>query len=241
MTSRRVLVVDDEPQIHEDFRRILEVQTSGNDLDWDEDQEQLREEPDESFLIDSAHQGEDAYLRVRESIQNGLPYAVAFVDMRMPPGWDGLATIEHLWQADPELQVVICTAYADYSWRDITRRLGGNDRLLIIKKPFEPVEIRQAAATLATKRSLADQTRKRTVELARLAQDHMRALQEAQAQNRRQGELLSIAQSQVGVILSQTSRALEGSSGADDALQAIARSAQVMQEAFEAQNRATDT
>ncbi|MBH0202209.1 MAG: hypothetical protein HP496_07935, partial [Nitrospira sp.] len=89
------------------------------------------------------------------------PYAVAFVDMRMPPGWDGLETIERMWEVDPEIQAVICTAYTDHSWDDIIRRLGYDDRLLILQKPFSSVEVSQLAASLTTKWNLARQARQR--------------------------------------------------------------------------------
>nr|BFE94579.1 hypothetical protein GCM10020185_51150 [Pseudomonas brassicacearum subsp. brassicacearum] len=54
--------------------------------------------------------------------------------MRMPEGWDGAKTIEELWKRDPQLQVVVCTAYSDYSWDELLDRLNGHDRLLILKK-----------------------------------------------------------------------------------------------------------
>ena len=63
----------------------------------------------------------------------GQPYALAFIDVRMPPGWDGLETISHLWQADPDLQIVICTAYSDYDWKDIEQRLGVSHNFVILK------------------------------------------------------------------------------------------------------------
>ena len=72
-------------------------------------------------------------------------YALAFVDMRMPPGWDGLETIERLWAVDPHVQVVICSAHSDYDWTDFVERLGLTDKLLVLKKPFEPIEVLQCA------------------------------------------------------------------------------------------------
>jgi signal transduction histidine kinase len=98
----------------------------------------------------------------------GRPYAVAFVDMRMPPGWDGLETIEHLWKTDPELQVVICTAYTDHSWEDIVRRLGHDDRLLILQKPFSSIEVSQLATSLTMKWNLGLQARE-SLEAAKAA------------------------------------------------------------------------
>jgi len=74
---------------------------------------------------------------VREAVRAARPFAVAFVDVRMPPGWDGVETTCRLWEADPDLQVVICTAYSDHSWDEMIARLGTSDRLVILKKPFD--------------------------------------------------------------------------------------------------------
>ena len=59
----------------------------------------------------------------RAALERGQPYAMAFVDMRMPPGWDGLKTIEELWKVDPDVQVVICSAHTDYDWSEVVERL----------------------------------------------------------------------------------------------------------------------
>jgi two-component system, sensor histidine kinase and response regulator len=80
---------------------------------------------------------------------------VAFVDMRMPPGWDGLETIEHLWYADPDIQIVICSAYSDHPWEDVSRRIGDTDKLLILMKPFNSIEVVQIANALTKKWNLA--------------------------------------------------------------------------------------
>jgi two-component system NtrC family sensor kinase len=81
---------------------------------------------------------------------------MAFVDMRMPPGWDGVKRIERLWAADPRLQVVICTAYSDTSWEEVLQRLDARDRLLILKKPFDNIEERQLACGLYAKWRMAE-------------------------------------------------------------------------------------
>ena len=69
---------------------------------------------------------------VHQATAAGNPYALAFVDVRMPPGWDGIETIDRLWQTDPNLHVVICTPYSDYSWERMEERLGRSDRLFIL-------------------------------------------------------------------------------------------------------------
>ncbi len=160
----RLLVVDDNPNIHQDFRKILggdsEFYLRG-DKSWEFDEEEEESEFD-SYDLDFAIQGQQAVELASQSLEEGRPFAVAFVDMRMPPGWDGLETIQRLWDVDPHIQVVIVTAYTSYRREDIVDRLGNTDKLLFIRKPFDIVEIEQLAATLSKKwidsRKVAERT-----------------------------------------------------------------------------------
>ena len=88
---------------------------------------------------------------IEKALADGQPYMLAFVDMRMPPGWDGLETIAHIWEVDPDIQVVICSAYCDYSWSEMTDKLGRRDNLLILEKPFDINEVTQLAAAMTEK------------------------------------------------------------------------------------------
>ncbi len=159
-SNRRILLIDDTLGIHEDFRKILAPAVASTALD-DVESELFGSEATPSsaqgFELDSAYQGEEGLAKVRAAQQTGLPYALAFVDMRMPPGWDGVQTIERLWQDDPLLQVVICTAYADYSWGEVLERLDVADRLLILKKPFDAIEVSQLANALCAKWQMTQQ------------------------------------------------------------------------------------
>ncbi len=92
---------------------------------------------------------------------------VAFVDVRMPPGIDGIETSERLWKIFPELQIVICTAYSDYSWEEMIARLPQRDRLLILKKPFAAIEALQLASALREKSLLAQRARHHLAETER--------------------------------------------------------------------------
>ncbi len=157
LVNRRLLIIDDNPAIHHDFRKVLCSHAK------DSAQEVLATlEADifggltpaaacPIFEIDSAHQGQEGVAMAREALIEGRPYAVAFVDMRMPPGWDGLKTIEQLWEADPDVQVVIFSAYTDYDWTEVIDRLGHSDKLLVLRKPAEPIEILQCATALGRK------------------------------------------------------------------------------------------
>ncbi len=153
--NNRILVIDDNRAIHEDLRKILAGGLDG-DEDLLSDENLLFGRPQTStsftpFEIESAYQGEDGLALVRAKLSEDKPYALAFVDVRMPPGWDGVETIKQLWQVDPNLQVVICTAYSDYSWTDIYAKLGHSDSLLILKKPFDNIEVIQLAHALTRK------------------------------------------------------------------------------------------
>ena len=183
-TNRRILIIDDTPAIHEDFRKVLADQ--GGDIGGLNAMEaalfgEVAAHPaTESFDIDSAHQGQEALEMVQTALAEGRPYALAFVDVRMPPGWDGIETIAHLWTVDAHLQAVICTAYSDYSWDETIAKLGQNDRLLILKKPFDDVEVRQLAHALVEKWNLGRQAQLRMNDLEALV--HQRT-QEIRQQN----------------------------------------------------------
>ncbi len=171
--KKRILVVDDNAEIHKDFRKIL---SHGIKPATDNDEAILFGLPDtidaHEYEIDSAYQGQEALDLVKRSLLDQNPYALAFIDMRMPPGWDGVETIKQIWAVDPCIQMVICSAYSDHSWEDITRELGNSDNLLILKKPFEIIEINQMASALTRKweliANLQNLVKNRTVELERL-------------------------------------------------------------------------
>jgi diguanylate cyclase len=157
LVNRRILIIDDNAAIHDDFRKVLGVQSEHTakaalevlEADIFDEPATTAARPD--FEIDSAHQGQEGVAMARQALVEGRPYAMAFVDMRMPPGWDGLETIEHLWAADPDVQVVICSAHTDYDWTEVVARLGHSDKLLVLRKPAEPIEVLQCATALSRK------------------------------------------------------------------------------------------
>jgi len=162
-STYRILVIDDTPSIHEDFKKILTPDAGPQDRSALVDSlastifghASPAEPAPIRFSLDSAMQGEEGLAHVINAVAQERPYAVAFVDMRMPPGWDGLETISHLWVTDPRLQIVICTAYSDHSWSAISERIGPSDNLLILKKPFDHIEVLQLAHSLSRKWQLA--------------------------------------------------------------------------------------
>ena len=158
--SNRILIIDDNKDIHEDYRKVL--------IPSDEHLNKLKEAVFEerelsveapTYEIDSAFQGEEGLQQVQKSLEEQRPYFLAFVDIRMPPGWDGVETIEKILAADRDIQTVICTAYSDYTWPDMIRKLGWSDRVLILKKPFDSIEVHQLACALKEKWQLLQQSR----------------------------------------------------------------------------------
>ncbi|MBN2312984.1 MAG: response regulator [Sedimentisphaerales bacterium] len=181
--AHRLLVIDDNPSIHKDFESIL--------LDED-DRSTLNSLRSEMFgngastsvmtsvyQLDFASQGKEGCEKAKIARSEGHPYEVMFVDMRMPPGWDGLQTIEQIWEIDPDIQAVICTAYSDYSWGEITERLGRSDKLLILKKPFDSAEVAQLASALTEKWHLTQQAALKTEELEQRVEERTNALTQA--------------------------------------------------------------
>ena len=158
--THRLLIIDDNRDIHKDIKKILACENDTEVLDALEAELfglETQAKEASSFLIDSAFQGKEGLRLLQCALDEDNPYSLAIVDMRMPPGWDGIDTIHHLWEVDPNLQIIICTAYSDHSWDDIVSKLDPGDRLLILKKPFDNVEILQMVNTLSKKRQLHEQ------------------------------------------------------------------------------------
>lgn len=170
--NRRILIIDDNRAIHHDFRKILCPSATATATALDTTEEAVFGSVTPAvdsirFELDSAFQGQEGMLRVKQAIDAGRPYAVAFVDVRMPPGWDGVETTEKIWEIDPDIQIVICTAYSDYTWDEMFAKLGRHDGLLILKKPFDAVEAFQLATALTEKWDLHRQSRQKMEDLER--------------------------------------------------------------------------
>lgn len=182
--NRRVLLIDDNEAIHSDFRKILTPPKRVDDdllaaeaaLFGDAVAES---ENEPGFELTSALQGREGFELAVQARAAGRPFALAFVDMRMPPGWDGIETIENLWRECPNLQVVICTAFSDYSWQETADRLGATDRLLIVKKPFDQAEVLQAAHAMTRKWSLHEQQGHHMDQLSEMVAERTKELEGA--------------------------------------------------------------
>ena len=167
---RRILVIDDNKSSHDDFRKILAPANAADDA-LEAAEAALFGAPQQSqtcsqtFTIDTASQGEEGLQMVKNAQAEGLPYAMAFVDVRMPPGWDGIETTRQIWQVCPDMQIVICTAYADCCWSEVQEQIKPRDRMLILKKPFDIIEVIQLAISLTEKSRLLLESKSHLEEL----------------------------------------------------------------------------
>jgi signal transduction histidine kinase/ActR/RegA family two-component response regulator len=180
-SNRRILVVDDNKAIHADIRKILLPSQTGQDDLRATEAALFGEAENQSkiprFEIDSAYQGKEGFELIEKSLIENRPYAMAFVDVRMPPGWDGVETTATIWAKYPDLQVVICTAFSDYSWEQMLQRLGYSDRLVILKKPFDCIEVLQLAILMTEKWRLYQQAQLRLSDLERMVLERTAALE----------------------------------------------------------------
>jgi diguanylate cyclase (GGDEF)-like protein len=188
--AKRILIIDDNPAIHQDFRKVLGVQAEHSAqaaldvLEANVFGADVAASTRPNFEIDSAHQGQEGVTMAHQALTEGRPYAMAFVDMRMPPGWDGLKTIERLWAIDPDVQVVVCSAHTDYDWTEVVQRLGHSDKLLVLRKPAEPIEVLQCATALCRKWENDKLVRGQVLRLEEVVTTRTRGLEAANQQLR---------------------------------------------------------
>jgi len=155
--NTRILVIDDEENVGDSFRRILqsheskredysELNEAGSILfditDNSEQRAMSRSSATFNFEFDEASNGKQGYEMIKSAIEKGHPYAAVFVDMRMP-GWDGLETVGHIREVDKRCEVIFVTAYSDYSIKEIVTSVGTN--ISYHCKPFSVEEIEQIA------------------------------------------------------------------------------------------------
>jgi len=180
--NRRILVIDDNQAIHDDFRKILCESDDSEDAALQAAEARIFGTPAAMlFEIDTASQGEEGLKMVEKALAEGRPYAMAFVDVRMPPGWDGIETTQRIWQICPDLQVVICTAFSDCSLSEMQEQLNPQDRLMVLKKPFDTIEILQMANALTQKWLRLQESKVEFGDLHQMVSARTRELEESQA------------------------------------------------------------
>lgn len=199
-SNNRILVVDDNRSIQEGFRKILCGAPSNSGLE-EMEQALFGDKPSAAvqrpqLQLDAADQGQEALALIERAVAEGRPYAMAFIDGRMPPGWDGIETALQVWKSDPDLQIVICTAHCDYSRHEMLQKLGYSDKLLILKKPFDDIEVLQLVTALTEKWLLTRHARHHVEELEKMVQQRTAQVIRSEARYRliaeNAGDLIAI-------------------------------------------------
>lgn len=179
--NRRVLVIDDNLAIHGDYNKILVGRSSNSELDeltatlFDAS---TQDKSPIDFEVTSAYQGQEGLALATQALEENRPFAMAFVDMRMPPGWDGLETITRIWEVDPHLQIVISSAYSDHTWSELVDSLSKPGQWLLLRKPFDSAEVSQLALALTQKWELERQSRERVDDLQRAVEQRTEELKQ---------------------------------------------------------------
>ncbi len=159
--NQRILVIDDDQDIWKSYQMVLQptIQDDSSSIgqlnallleEHPQDNVAASEETP-AFELTYAQQGQDGYEMVKQAVQDKQPFAIAFVDIRMPPGWDGMETATRIWEFDPDIEIVIVTAYSDRSREEIAKAVGTLHKLLFFRKPFDPDELMQVAVALCDK------------------------------------------------------------------------------------------
>jgi diguanylate cyclase (GGDEF)-like protein len=156
----RILLVDDEAAIHNSYRQCFAAPATGaqdaalsamaSEL-FGDDEDEAAEPSADDIAFDCVHctQGLDAVAEIEASLASGNRFAVAFIDVRMPPGIDGKETAKRIRELDPDINLVMVTGYSDFSAIEISRAAGPTDKIFYIAKPFQAEEIVQTATALS--------------------------------------------------------------------------------------------
>ncbi len=175
--NNRIIVIDDEESILNDYQMILSPPQE--DISKQREMQALEAElfgasevqernVQEHYEVTAALQGKEGADYIAEAKKNGKPFAVAFIDIRMPPGWDGVHTAKKIREIDSDIEIVMVTAYSDRDRREIVTEVSRPEKLLYIKKPFDPDEIRQLALCLTRKWELEQKAMRHRNYLERL-------------------------------------------------------------------------
>ena len=200
-TTFRILIADDTPALHESYRNIFAPLGEcpppfpGAEKFLGAAATGAPASVGPVFELTSVFQGEEALSAIATAHAAGTPFALAILDIRMPPGIDGVQTALRLRAEYPALQILLCTAYADYSWADLATAFPDSDSVLLLKKPFDAIEVQQLAHALCRKwelalenqgliRDLESRVAARTAQLARTTDELAIALRAAQAAER---------------------------------------------------------
>jgi CheY-like chemotaxis protein len=161
--NNRVLIIDDDPEIQNAYRLVLAPEPEDRNSSRTKLAHLLPQDrtaqPQASahFELGFAGQGQKGVALAATALEKNQPFAVTFIDIRMPPGFDGMETAARIRRIDPNIEIVVVTAFSDRSRDEIVRAVGCPEKLLFLRKPFDPEELLQMALSLTAKWNLARQ------------------------------------------------------------------------------------
>ena len=174
--NKKILLIDDQEEILNSLKKLLagednlsNINNKMKDLVNDFFKEESREK--EIYEVHTALDGESGYKLVKKALEEGEPYSVVTIDMRMP-GWDGLKTAQEIRKIDSNIEIIIITAYTDIKREELVNKIGKPEKLLYLKKPFEKEEILQVILSLTTKWSL-EQKVKNQLQLIKISKQSL--------------------------------------------------------------------
>ncbi len=175
----KILAVDDEPLILDLYERILSPASDGFGESPVVLDQISSNQSSISFDLTLCSDGNEAVEKVKSTIAQGEPMAIAFIDMRMSPGPDGLMTAEAIRSIDPYIQIVFVTGFSDINLQELASRVPPVDKLLYLQKPFQFQEIWQFASSLSAKWKVEQEFRKIQAELEDMVERRTFSLKEA--------------------------------------------------------------
>lgn len=136
--NRRILIIDDDQNLLNLYRDFLCPELAVESTDTPK-----------FFVVTTTGHGQAGYEIVKRQLMLNQPFAVAFIDMRMRPGWDGLRTAREIRTLDDRIFIVIITGYHDHSITQIQDALEHD--VFYLSKPSCKEEIYQMAHSLCSR------------------------------------------------------------------------------------------
>ena len=184
-SPHRILIADDEQAIRDEFLRVLCPAASSEHCDNElaelkaELFDRSPEEAADRFEVVQCRQGNEAIEAVMEARAGGRPFNMAFLDVRMPPGPNGIEAAAAIRKHDPDIYIVIVTGYSDIHPREIARKVPPTDKLFYLLKPLHGRELEQLAKALNTKWQVEQTLRRQQQELEQKVAERTASLSKA--------------------------------------------------------------
>ena len=138
----RVLIADDDEHILQAYRDAFSDAKSTQQMraldalaaELFEPGDAHDDEP--HFDVVACSQGDDAISLAEKAANDGHPFDVVILDVRMPPGIDGVEAGSRIRELDPDVEIVFVTGYSDIPLEELQRRVPPPMKLHYFNKPL---------------------------------------------------------------------------------------------------------